>query len=253
MIILPQISDKQKEITKLIYRFRFLNRAQIQNLLKHKDYKTINLWLRDLTEKHYLDYITRSQTNIYHIAKNGISYIKDSTEIDTKLLQKYYQEDRRSIGFIEKHLLIADIYLDLQKRSNDKISFDMLTKYDYQSEELIDNIGNVMPDAYIEQEISGEIKPYFLEMFLNYPKERLRQRIKRYLFYYQSNEWEEYSEKQFPSILFVCANDQILAYVKQYTKRKMAMLDEPSLSINISTADQVKEFGITGNIWKKIN
>lgn len=48
---LPHISPKQKEILKLIYKFRFLDRIQIQILMKHKDYKRINVWLKDLAKK----------------------------------------------------------------------------------------------------------------------------------------------------------------------------------------------------------
>ena len=43
---LPYISEKQKEILKLIHKFRFLNRIQIQTIMKHKDYKRINVWLK---------------------------------------------------------------------------------------------------------------------------------------------------------------------------------------------------------------
>ena len=52
-MLLPTITNKQKEILLLLYRFRFLNRIQIQTLLNNKDYKNINLWLKDLTTKNY--------------------------------------------------------------------------------------------------------------------------------------------------------------------------------------------------------
>ena len=38
---LPKITTKQEEILALLYRYRFLNRIQIQTLMHHKDHKTI--------------------------------------------------------------------------------------------------------------------------------------------------------------------------------------------------------------------
>ena len=53
--ILPQISNKEKEIIKLIYQFRFLNRIQIQNFLNHKHHSQTNIWLKDLNQKQYIN------------------------------------------------------------------------------------------------------------------------------------------------------------------------------------------------------
>lgn len=54
---LPKITMRQKEILDLLYKHRFLNRIQIQALLGHKDYKNVNLWLKDLREKQYVEWI----------------------------------------------------------------------------------------------------------------------------------------------------------------------------------------------------
>ena len=45
---IPYITSKQQEIPKLGYQFRFLNRLHIQNIMKHKNYKRIRVWLKDL-------------------------------------------------------------------------------------------------------------------------------------------------------------------------------------------------------------
>ena len=54
---IPKITRKQREILDLIYSHRFLTRIQIQAFLKHKDKKTINLWLKDLRSKNYINWI----------------------------------------------------------------------------------------------------------------------------------------------------------------------------------------------------
>ena len=50
------ITTKQITIINLIFRFRFLDRLQIQKFLKHKDETRTNRWLKDLIEKEYLNY-----------------------------------------------------------------------------------------------------------------------------------------------------------------------------------------------------
>jgi len=54
---LPTITSRQQAILRLLYQYRFLSRIQIQALMNHKDYKTINVWLKDLREKEYVTWI----------------------------------------------------------------------------------------------------------------------------------------------------------------------------------------------------
>jgi hypothetical protein len=59
---IPYITPKQQEIPKLIYKFRFLNRIQIQTLLNHKYHKRIIDWLNDLVGKEYLEKLPKGNT-----------------------------------------------------------------------------------------------------------------------------------------------------------------------------------------------
>jgi hypothetical protein len=254
----PTITKKQESIISLLSRFRFLNRTQIQKLLNHKDYKTINDWLKDLTEKEYICriYDTRHAGNtkpaIYFIGKNGIAYIKSQNGDNAKAVQKLYREKNRSKGFIEACQLLADIYLDLTNRKDDQASFEISVRSDYSANILGDLLADISPHAFIEQRANNETKQYFLETFIDQPAELLRMLIKKYISYYQASEWEAETGKPFPTILFVCPDDKISAYVSRYAKTKLALLDEPDLNIQITKNDNVKEFGITGDIWGKI-
>ncbi len=96
-MILPTITNKQKEILLLLYRFRFLNRIQIQKLLKNKDYKNINVWLKDLTDKNYTKRIFEkkagiNQSAIYFISKNGIKFFRSHPGCEGEYLKKLSQE-----------------------------------------------------------------------------------------------------------------------------------------------------------------
>ena len=79
---IPYITPKQQEIPKLIYKFRFLDRTQIQSLLNHHYHKRIIDWLNDLSEKEYLENLPkdntfeqRSKPTIYRIGINGIRFL----------------------------------------------------------------------------------------------------------------------------------------------------------------------------------
>src|SRR5690348_2136007 len=85
MTELPKLTKKQSEILRLLYRFRFLNRIQIQAFLEHKDPKTINLWLRDLRAKGYVEWIysthfaEKTKPAIYYLALNGVRHLRTLT------------------------------------------------------------------------------------------------------------------------------------------------------------------------------
>jgi hypothetical protein len=252
------ITKKQETIISLLFRFRFLDRTQIQKFLNHKDEARINDWLKDLTEKEYIDrsYSKRFPENtrpaVCHLAKNGIALIKAQNNNNTKLVQKFYREKDRSKGFIDSCQLVADIYLDLRNKISEKVNFTMSVKSDYSAHPLTDLLNDLKPHAYIEQTAKGKTKHYFLEVLADLPVERLRQRVKKYLSFYQSNEWEGATSEPFPTILVVCPDDKIFAYIKKYAKTKISALDEPISAVNLTTVEKVKDLGITGDIWKKV-
>lgn len=241
-------------IILLLYRFRFLKRSQIQKLLNHKDYKTINIWLKELIEKEYIQ--TRKIRHPYKVAysldSNGINYLKQNLKYDTKLLQKYYRERERSLSFITDNLLIADIYLDLTGRGNKKAKFDIRIKSDYTNHESSDLLLALKPHAYIAQTTVNEAKEYFIELISDQPHERLRQRIKNYLYFYQGMEWQEETGRDFPTILTICPSEELLEYIKSYTARKLYQFDEVRPTIHLTTKEKISQTGITGDIWKEI-
>lgn len=257
MTTLPPITNKQATIISLVFRFRFLDRTHIQRFLKHKDYKTINDWLRDLTHKAYLTrlYTTTFPENtkpaVYHIATNGISFLKAHNKVDPKFLHKLYRETDRTTGFINRCLLLATIYLDLL-RTTDKINFTMHVASDYPTHPFEALLTELSPHAYIEQKRLRKIKRYFMEILADLPSLRLRQRIRKYLSLFQSSEWEGATGTPFPTMLIVCGDENVLAYVRRYIKTKLALLDEPTLAIHLTTVAKVKECGVTGDIWEGV-
>jgi len=251
------ITPQQQQILSLIYRFRFLDRQQIQQFMNHKNHKRILLWLNDLNEKKLIktvetkSVIHNAKAKIYYLTKNVIPILASQDIIDKSLLQKLYREDDRSANFVNQCQLVAKIYLDLQNLATKNDSYRMYVRSDYPNHEFSPLLSELSPHAYIEQTKAGKTKCCFLEILPDIPLERLRLRIKKYLSFYQNSEWEVETNQPFPNVLIVCPNQNLSLTLAAYVQRKIYQMDEPDLVINFTTTDKVKEFGITDDLWKR--
>jgi hypothetical protein len=282
-----KLTRKQKEILELIYQYRFLNRIQIQAFLKHKDYKTINLWLKDLRAKHYLEWIystdfaEKTKPAIYYLGINGIRYLK-ILDYEAAELRKRYKDADRSRTYIDRCLLLADCCLCLEKNPAErtlepehkpkwvKITYFYETEAQYQQESfyhfLTDNDCGIRPNlCFNELENVGSDEPvtkhgYLLEIFdTTLPRYRLKKRLSNYVNYLDQEEaeWEEESlNDHLPVILFVCPRTTDLIYAKRKTRGLLAELwesdDEERPHIRFTTTDRLKQFGILAKeIWEE--
>lgn len=278
---IPKITYKQTEILKLIYSHRFLNRIQIQTMMKHKDKKTINLWLRDLKDKEYLrriynkdHFAEKTKPAIYYIGINGIRYFMNKDIHATGELRKRYKEHERSQTFIDRSLTIADCVITLgNARDEESIP---LTWYFYETraDYLSDSYYHFLADnEYIQPHLCfskqqyesiGEpeaIESYLLEIFdPTLPRYRLRNRLKKYVEYLDEDieSWDEgtFSEDPRPAILLVCATLTDLIYAKRRTKGLLADIweyeDEDRPDIRFTTIDKSQTKGILSEaVWEK--
>ncbi|HMI09605.1 MAG TPA: replication-relaxation family protein [Candidatus Saccharimonadales bacterium] len=154
MTELPKLTKKQQAILKRLYRFRFLNRIQIQALMGHKDPKTINLWLRDLRAKGYVEWIysthfaEKTKPAIYFLGLNGVRYLRtlthasededgntaESPAYPPEELRKRYKEPMRSQTYIDRCILIADCCIALEKQDDENETKGGKLRYYYQTE-----------------------------------------------------------------------------------------------------------------------
>lgn len=154
MTELSKLTKKQQEILKLLYRYRFLNRIQIQAFLGHKDPKTINLWLRNLRAKGCVEWIysthfaEKTKPAVYYLALNGVRQLrtltgKNKDDNDNVIisptyppeeLRKRYKEPTRSQTYIDRCILIADCALALEREDDANEAKGKKLRYYYQTE-----------------------------------------------------------------------------------------------------------------------
>lgn len=243
---LPHITKKQQEILSLLYRFRFLHRIQIQHLLNHKDYKTINLWLKDLTQK---EYITRIYENSfqkhnkpaqYYIAKNGIKYFKKNSIFEKKYINKFYKESKTTEKFRERCMFIADIYLKLKKLDEKELTF--FTQSDFPTEGVIRDI---MPSFGFIQNNKNKKQVYIAELFrAGQPRYFMRLRIKKYI--------EFFAEEQNTALLFICPSETVQKYLLRFTQKLLSEDESPQVSIQITTENNIRDYEWDEVIWQSV-
>lgn len=255
---LPKITNKQTEILSLIYQYRFLNRTQIQQLLNHKDPKTVNTWLKDLNEKQYLNrkYSTSIGANtkpaIYYAGMNAIRYYK-TLDLNHSYLKKLYRDNERSQSFIDEQIFIGDIRLDLMAiTSKGQINYSFETAAGVTSNPLYNFMEDLSPQLIFTKKTKGETKQYIL-VALNstMPKYMVKKKIKKYFELFFTNEWEEQTGQPFPTILFACETKALMIFAKKSAKYLRDDYQDPNdLELWFGMNEDISEFGISAEIWE---
>lgn len=251
------ITPKQLEILTLIYRFRFLNRHQIQTLLNHKDPKRINYWLKDLTEKNILGriYSTKLKENtkpaIYYLATKSRKILLEQENTNEKILRRAYRDKNASQKLINHSLFLADVYLLLKEQSlKNKQKLHFYTKTDLAEHYYLPYN---RPDAYISLKNKELTKRYFLEIIdEGTPRFMLRKKISQYIEYFDEGTWENRTLHENPSLLFICPNQNIYNFL---TKHIAQVLEEETsdLQFFLSLKSEIQESGLTANTWHLIS
>ena len=217
-MLLPTITNKQKEILHYLYRFRFINRIQIQSLLNHKDPKNTNVWLKDLTTKNYTGKIFERTPGInkpalYYLTNNGIKFFSSAEGADKKRLRKLYQEKRRSQGFIDQCVLIANIYLKLQAQNLQ--DFKLYTQADLPTNSVIRDLLPSFAYVYLKD---AKLQHHTCEIIKDgTPRFAIRSRINQFI--------EFFKDQPTMQIVFVCQSKKILTFVQKYIEKAQADAD----------------------------
>lgn len=257
---LPPLTPKQQAILKLLYKYRFLNRIQIQQLLKHKDKRRIISWLKDLRDKQYVDwhynatdFIAKSQPGIYYLSLNGIRHLRSLNQYPNEELRKRYKEPTRTKAFIDHCLLMADHCTTLQAKTNDELRYDCVLPADYvDPDNEYHFLDEIKPHLFFLKQQGEDTTNYLLESFeQTLPRYQLRKRLKDYIDYLASD-WDE-NNGQVPVALFTCPNIADLLYVKRRIKKLVeeAWSDE-DVRVRVTTLDKVQASGVASMIWEEI-
>lgn len=248
-----KLKDRQLQILMLLYRFRFLNRTQIQKLLNHKNHTLVIHWLNELVKtKHIVSEFKRQLGNVpsvYFLGTNGRKELLNRTDIKQKLLKRVYQEKKASSSFKNHSMAVADVYLSLLtlvKKNNAKLSF-------YTTVDLTDlkYLPLPHPDAFFSIQQKVFTKRYFLDVFNPQVSEKwLYKRVKQYFKYYEEQYWQDHNKNQFPEIIFVCFDEKTKKTLIKYIKKSLDY--EENINFSLTSVEEIKTKGISKEVLQKI-
>ncbi|NQU82713.1 MAG: replication-relaxation family protein [Parcubacteria group bacterium] len=251
---MEKTTPKQLEILLLLYRFRFLNRIQIQQLLNHKDPRRINTWLKDLTErnitgrKYSKKLLDNTKPAIYCLSTKSRKILLDEPSVQNELLKRVYRDKTRSNRLINHCVLLANIYLYLFSQIKDQ-KLHFFTKTDLSSHYYLPYNH---PDAYIAVELKDETKRYFLEIIdEGIPRFMLRSKISQYIEYFEENTWQEETGHSFPSILLLCPDENIKTFLHKHIVQVLEEESEAEIDFYLTTKEILGSNQPENDIWEK--
>jgi len=256
---LPKITNKQIEILNLIYKYRFLNRIQIQAFLNHKYHKRINDWLKDSTQKEYLSRIYSNKLGentkpaIYYAGANAIKYYKSLGQDNASYLKKIYRDNERSQSFIDEQIFLADICLKLSTiNSQGKINYTFETVAGVTSNPQYKFMEDLSPQLIFTKKTRSQFKQFvFVILDSALPKYMIKKKMKNYIEFFFTNEWEENTGQLFPIILFACQTMALMIYAKRTMKWLLDDYQNPEeFEAWFATNDDIREQGISAKIWE---
>ena len=257
---LPKTTTKQQDILKLLYRYRFLDRIQIQALMGHKDKRRIGAWLKDLRDKQYVEWIystdfaEKTKPAIYYLGINGIRYLKTLDIYSPEELRKRYRDSSRQPDFIDRCLLIAGCGVNLEAKTSNKVRYSFVTAADYtNSENDYYFLTELQPHLCFVKQSSNSKDSYLLEVFdPTTPRYKVKKRLKDYITYLASDDWERETQEDEPTVVLIaCPTIAELIYAKRRT-RKLLEDEGQELQLRFATTEQVKREGVTGIIWEDV-
>ena len=251
-IEIPKITSKEKQVPKLLYKFRFLNSNHIQKALKHKNHHRINEWLNDLVSKGLIEKIDDEKNvtkpAVYCLSQKAKNILKDDKNINKNFLKWLYKEKDRDRKFIAHHLSLADIYIFFLSKQKKNTILNFFNKHELRTYKFFPED---LPDVYISTKTNGTSNRYFLNLFEEYtPKWALRKIIKDYISYFEEGTWQSNTKEKFPKILIVSPDENTKKHLSFFTRSKINIFEE-DLSFYLTTKDKLQNAN-NENIWQKL-
>jgi hypothetical protein len=263
MTNLPPITKQQQAILRLIYRYRYLNRLQVQAFLAHSDKRRSSRWLKDLKEKDYLSWIyddtnhtNKNRPAVYFMGLSGIRWLRENEDYPAEELRKRYKDSSRRPDFIARSLVIAVCCLNVASKATSRTQYTYVTAADYLSPDSDYNfLEELRPHLFISKETPTTKSSYLLEIFdTTTPRYMVKKRLKHYLEYLSDGYWEdETGDDEPPVVLIACPGGKELAYANRQTQKLLSEIygeDIPEdIIVSFATTAQLTAEGVTSDIW----
>lgn len=201
-----KLNAEQLEVLELLYKFRFGSNDLFARHFGKKDrsfvFKRLSILLEQglIGKRFESSYRIRGKPAAYYLTPDGARALQANKQNRTVNIKTIYKDGVVSEDFVEYCLDIFSIYCQLRSKHGDALHFftkPQLAKYDYFSE--------FVPHAYIRLDSKAGEEDFFLEyMQSTKPFFTVTRKIKEYIEYADSGEWDAGTDSKFPEILFIC-------------------------------------------------
>lgn len=261
---LPHITQKQQQLLKYLYIYRFVTTTQFQQFMGHRDRRRVLSWLQDLRTKGYVDrnyatdFVGRTKPASYYLSSTGIRWFRSLGTYQESELRKRYDEAKRGHAFIETCQLITQtgVQLEAIEAAKGTVRYFWALPTDYHAwGEPFTTLVELQPSLYFVKhtftETTHSQSPYILELVPRTASQRhVRNRLLACIRHLDSLDWNDYLACS-PTMLFDCPDKAMLTYAKRLARRLLE--DEiDSIPIHFSTLDQFAAKGLLGPIWEHV-
>lgn len=235
------LSDKQLDVLKLLFRFRFGTTDLISEAQGSISRNSAHVRLTWLLERGFikkkLDGRSRLQNKpaIYSLAAKGRKVLsEDPSKYSPKVLNSIRANRDPSDDFIDHCLSLFSLSNNLQKSHGE--SFVMLTKSNIEIDKF-DYLPEVRPDAFLY--LPDNKRYYFLYLFDgDKPDYAFVRRIMPIFEYEKSGKWEASTGEELPHILIACEKNRVETVIRKRLS-KLTSSSESELLFATTTLDKV--------------
>jgi hypothetical protein len=239
------LNPEQVEILDIIYKFRFVTVAALKDYFFETN-PGMNVFrrLETLAEqgfiaKRYFDnYRLLHKPVVYYLLPDGARKLDDCRDEDEDEVEvkRIYRDGVVAEQFAMHCVAIFDLYNRLDGQYGDDLDF--LTKSDQAN---LDDFPKLRPDAYLVLETDQATHHYFVDILDDdaHLLVEASKKIKRYIECRKNAEWVDFSEDQFPKIIFVCKTEDA---VKRVQKRCEVILNKAwttDVNLEVTTSNEI--------------
>jgi hypothetical protein len=238
-----KLNAEQLGVLVLLHKFRFGSNDLIAQYFGKKDRSFVFKRLKILQEQGLIgkrfdsSYRIKGKPAAYYLLPDGARVLQAHKPDKPINIKAIYKDKTVSEEFVEYCFRVFGIYCRLKTRYGDNLKFftkNQLTAYDY--------FEDFVPSVYMRLEVKDAEKDYFLEYLQeSKPFFTVIRRLKEYVEYADSGEWEAGTDSEFPTVLFVCDTKKLNA---RLMKKAAIALDEADddLKFYATTPDRLDEW-----------
>lgn len=259
---LVRLKSNPEQIIIYIYRFRYLNRPQLQTLLNHKSRSYILDWLNYLSDqkflKQYYNPKTPDEASYYSLGTIGRKYLikfqNELSDINIDLLDRVWREGKYTPAFKKHTMFLGDVFISLRELVK-QVDGGQGKLWFFTQTDLVgvEHLVSPEPEAYFFIEDKDKnVQSYFLEMIDEHAKwENTQKTIRKYFKYFKKNTWQENMKTEFPEIIIICPDYQARNGLNKFILKQFKT-QQLELSIHLTTKIEIKSQGITWKVLHKV-